>query len=339
VDSACEEGSTFCVTQSASRSEDAEEPHLLPDCDVSVNGGSQQSPTYPRNFLARFRAKHHKEFAEFLATGIAVFLGLSGTLTVSLSMDSPVHYGTYESSCWSWGFAWMFGIYLGGGVSGAHMNPAISISLSLFRGFPWSQCATYVAAQFLASLTAGALAYGIFADSIHHIDPKLESISTSFFSTPQPWVSRGSAVFNQVVASAIMSMAVLSLGDDHNNPPGHGMSALILGLLLTTLKLTLGYNVGSALNPASDFGPRVIAYAIGHRDKDVFGTHWWYQGPWLGTLAGAILGCIIYDSLIFVGLETPINCEIAEKVLGMLRRLCRGRNSTTSQAKGIKEEA
>jgi aquaglyceroporin related protein len=233
----------------------------------------------------------------------------------------------------------MFGIYLGGGVSGAHMNPAISISLSLFRGFPWNRCAIYVAAQFLAGLAAGGLAYGLFADSLHHIDPELTSVSASFFSTPQPWVSRGSAILNQVVASAIMSMAVLSLGDDRNNPPAHGMSAFIFGLLVTTLKLTLGYNVGAALNPASDFGPRVIAYAIGYRDQETFGTHWWYQGPWLGTLAGAIMGCIIYDGLIFIGGESPINRHMSGSLQKTLRKLFRLPKNTANKGGENKEEA
>ncbi|CAG9945241.1 unnamed protein product [Clonostachys rosea f. rosea IK726] len=339
VDSSSEVSSAVFTSEPLSEPDHVEEASVLQECNSLKTGESQHAPTDPRNSWAKLRAIHREAFSEFLATGVAVFLGLSGTLTVSLSLDSPVHYGTYETSCWSWGFAWMFGIYLGGGVSGAHMNPAISISLSLFRGFPWNRCAIYVAAQFLAGLAAGGLAYGLFADSLHHIDPELTSVSASFFSTPQPWVSRGSAILNQVVASAIMSMAVLSLGDDRNNPPAHGMSAFIFGLLVTTLKLTLGYNVGAALNPASDFGPRVIAYAIGYRDQETFGTHWWYQGPWLGTLAGAIMGCIIYDGLIFIGGESPINRHLSGSLQKTLRKLFRLPKNTANKGGENKEEA
>ncbi|KAI0007779.1 aquaporin-like protein [Xylariaceae sp. FL0662B] len=266
-----------------------------------------RDPNEFRNRWARFRAKHPEPLAEFLATGVAVFLGLAATLSVNLSANQPVKYGTYETSCWAWGFAWMFGIYLGGGVSGAHMNPAISISLSLFRGFPWRRCLIYVVVQFIASIAAGALAYGIYRDTIRHVDPTMTETAKTFFSSPQEWVSPGTAFFDQLVGSAIMAIVVFALGDDQNNPPGAGMHAFVLGLLVTTLKFTLGYNIGSALNPASDFGPRVVAWAVGYRGPEVFGNGWWFYGPWLSTLAGSIIGCSIYDGFIFVGSESPVN--------------------------------
>ncbi|KAI2604685.1 aquaporin-like protein [Hypoxylon sp. NC1633] len=274
--------------------------------DEDVEQGDKD-PDEMRNWWARVRAKHPEPLAEFLATGIAVFMGLGATLSVNLSADQAVKYGSYETSCWAWGFAWMFGIYLGGGVSGAHMNPAISISLSLFRGFPWRSCAIYVLVQFIASIVAGALAFGIYRDTIMHVDPTMANTAKTFFSSPQEWVSMGTAFFDQVVGSAIMMLAVFALGDDQNNPPGAGMHALVLGLLLTTLKFTLGYNIGSALNPASDFGPRLVAWAVGYRGPEVFQTGWWFYGPWLATLVGSFIGCALYDGFIFVGSESPIN--------------------------------
>ncbi|EKJ68672.1 hypothetical protein FPSE_11160 [Fusarium pseudograminearum CS3096] len=267
-----------------------------------------------RNWWARLRARHPEPLAEFLATAVAIFLGLTGTLSVNLSAKQSQPYGTYETSCWAWGFAWMFGIYLGGGVSGAHMNPAISVSLSIFRGFPWKQCAIYVFVQFIASIVAGALAYAIYADSINYVDPDMTKMSMTFFSTPREWVTLKSAFFNQVVGSAIMMIAVFALGDDQNNPPGAGMHALVLGFLVTTLKFTLGYNIGSALNPASDFGPRVIAYAVGFRGDNVFHSGWWFYGPWAATLIGSLLGCTLYDGFVFVGSESPVNFRVDKRV-------------------------
>ncbi|KAK9781172.1 hypothetical protein SCAR479_04993 [Seiridium cardinale] len=266
-----------------------------------------RDPNEFRNWWARIRAKHPEPLAEFLATGVAIFLGLSGSLSVYLSQGQSEPYGSYETSCWAWGFAWMFGVYLGGGVSGAHMNPAISISLSLFRGFPWRQCAIYVIVQFIAAIVAGALAYGCFADTIHYVDPSLANASKAFLSTPQSWVTPGNAFLNQSVGSAIMMIVVFALGDDQNNPPGAGMHAFVLGLLVATLKMTLGFNIGSALNPASDFGPRLIAYAVGYRQTHVFVDPWWIYGPWVATLVGSFIGCIIYDGFVFVGSESPVN--------------------------------
>ncbi|KAF3022470.1 hypothetical protein E8E14_010134 [Neopestalotiopsis sp. 37M] len=260
-----------------------------------------------RNWWARLRAKHPEPLAEFLSTGVAIFLGLAGTLSVNLSQNESQPYGTYETSCWAWGFAWMFGVYLGGGVSGAHMNPAISVSLSLFRGFPWRQCLVYCVVQFIAAIVAGALAYGCYADTIYYMDPSLENTSKAFISTPQSWVSAGNAFLNQSVGSAIMMIVVFALGDDQNNPPGAGMHAFVLGLLVAILKMALGFNIGSALNPASDFGPRLIAYAVGYHQDSVFKDPWWFYGPWAATFVGSTLGCVIYDTFVFVGTESPVN--------------------------------
>jgi aquaglyceroporin related protein, other eukaryote len=90
---------------------------------------------------------------------------------------------------------------------------------------------------------------------------------------------------------------------------------------VTTLKFTLGYNVGTALNPASDFGPRLIAYIAGYRAPHVFQTGWWIYGPWLATLAGSIIGCSVYDGFIFVGSESPINYRISKRLSPRTKKL------------------
>ncbi|KAK8112074.1 uncharacterized protein PG998_008531 [Apiospora kogelbergensis] len=270
----------------------------------------KKDPNDLRNWWARFRAKYPEPLAEFLATGMSIFLGISATLTVNLSKNQENQYGSYETSCWAWGFAFMFGIYIGGGVSGAHMSPTISISLSLFRGFPWRQCALYIVVQFAASLCAAALAYGIYYDALHYVDPAMETGWQSFFSYPQEWVSNETAFCSQVVAGAVMTIAVFALGDDQNNPPGMGMHAFILGMLQTTLKFSLGYNTGSALNPASDFGPRLVAWAVGYRTPKAFTNAWWIYGPWGGAMLGSLAGCLIYDLFIFVGSESPVNYKM-----------------------------
>ncbi|KAI1762354.1 aquaporin-like protein [Hypoxylon sp. FL1150] len=274
----------------------------------------RKDPNDLRNWWARLRAKYPEPLAEFAATSMSVFLGICATISVNLSANQAQQYGTYETACWAWGFAFMFGIYLGGGISGAHMNPAISVSLSIFRGFPWRQCGLYIIVQFLASIAAAALAYGIYYDAIHYVDPNMETSYKNFFSYPQDWVSPGTAFGSQFVAAAVMMIAVLSLGDDQNNPPGAGMHAFILGLLQAALKFSLGYNTGSALNPASDFGPRLVALWVGYRTPLLFQNAWWVYGPWAAAMAGSIAGCVFYDSFIFVGSESPVNYRIPKAI-------------------------
>lgn len=264
-------------------------------------------PNAMRNNWARIRAKYPEPLAEFLCTAMSVFLGLTGTLSVNLSQNQSQQYGTYETACWAWGLSFMFGIYLGGGVSGAHMNPAISVSLSIYRGFPWRRCAVYVGIQILAAFAGGALAYLIYRDAILQVDPTLTESYSSFFTVPKAWVSPSTAFFTEFLSGAVLMIAVLSLGDDQNNPPGAGMHAFILGLLVTVLKMTLGYNTGATLSPASDLGPRLVAYAAGYRTSDMWSTGWWIYGPWAGTMSGALTGCALYDAVVFVGSESPVN--------------------------------
>ena len=299
-----------------------------------------KDPDEMRNWWARFRAKHPELLAEFLATGVANFMGLAGSLSVNLSSTTSSPYGDYETASWAWGFAWMFGIYLGGGVSGAHMNPCISIALSIFRGFPWKQCGMYIVAQFLGSLVAAALAYGCYADSIRQLDPDKVIMAKSFFSTPQQWVSDGTAFLNQIVGGAIMMIAVFALGDDQNNPPGAGMHALILGFLVTALKFTLGFNTGSALNPASDFGPRLVVHGVGYREHDVLGSMWWLYGIWVGSLLGSMLGCTVYDGCVFVGSESPINYRSSDSTKNRMRALFRPliKNGKSGDGEPMKEK-
>ena len=120
------------------------------------------------------------------------------------------------------------------------MNPVISISLSIFRGFPWRSCLIYVVLQFLAAITAGGLAWVVFKDTIRSVDPTLEKTSKCFFSTPQEQVSPGNAFLNQFVGAAVMVITVFALGDDQNNPPGAGMHAFVRTLHSFSLWPTSG---------------------------------------------------------------------------------------------------
>lgn len=127
-----------------------------------------------RNPIARLRAKYPQAPAEFLAvclltsqeeeihlanisqTFIYLLIGLCVNLSVATSQQST---GSFETQAWGWGFAVMIGIYIGGGVSGSHLSPTVSISLSIFRGFPWKMAIVYICMQLLAGLSAGAVAY------------------------------------------------------------------------------------------------------------------------------------------------------------------------------------
>lgn len=154
-----------------------------------------------------------------------------------------------------------FGFYLAGEVSGTHLNLAISITLSLFRGFPWRKCAVYVLAQAVGGIMAGTLAFPVYHDATYNADPTLQPMTSgiALFTLPQPFVSTSAAFFNEFVAAVVLMLVVLALGDDTSAPPGAGMNALIIGLLVTTMMFTSAFQTGLSLNPPRYFGPRLVA--------------------------------------------------------------------------------
>ncbi|KAL1306596.1 hypothetical protein AAFC00_005280 [Neodothiora populina] len=266
-----------------------------------------EQSTELRNRWARLRARAPEPLAEFVATAITVYIGLAASLSKTTSNGQ---YGSFETQSLAWGFGTMFGIYVAGGVSGAHLNPAISITLSLFRGFPWRRCGIYIVAQLLGGLVAAAISFAVYHDAIYNFDPTLspEKSGIALFTLPQPFISVSTAFFNEFVAGVILMTVLLALGDDTNAPPGAGMNAFILGLLVTTLIWCSAYQTGLALNPARDFGPRLVALWMGYPRSIFTGYNWWWLwGGFIAPLVGCITGCTVYDTMVFSGGESPLN--------------------------------
>ncbi|KAE8449070.1 hypothetical protein EG329_008658 [Mollisiaceae sp. DMI_Dod_QoI] len=274
------------------------------------------------NTWATIRARFREPLAESLATMVAILIGLSTNLSVQTSKNTK---GNYISENWAWGLGVTIGIYIAGGISGGHLNPAISLMLCIYRGFPLRKAGIYISAQLLGALLAGLLAYGIYKDAIlafdsaggtrgadggstDPVDLFVGGTGVSFYTQPADFASIGAAFANEFLATALLSCAILALGDDSNAPPGAGMHAFIVGLLVTALTMAFGYNTGACLNPARDFGPRIATAMVGY-GGGVFTAKdaWWIYGAWGATISGALVGGGVYDVCIFVGGESPIN--------------------------------
>lgn len=140
------------------------------------------------------------------------------------------------------------------------------------------------------------------------VDLFLGGSGKSFYTQPTSIAGAGTAFANEFVATAILSCAILALGDDSNAPPGAGMHALIVGLVVTVLTMAFGYNTGACLNPARDLGPRLATAVVGYGGR-VFTVRnaWWIYGAWGATISGGLMGGALYDVAIFVGGESPVN--------------------------------
>ncbi|GAA5947353.1 hypothetical protein JCM3765_001637 [Sporobolomyces pararoseus] len=271
-----------------------------------------------RNLWGTVRYALREPMAEFLGTMILVVLGVGADCQTKISAESSTN--TY----FVWGFAVMISVYIAGGISGGHTNPAVTISLALFRGFPWKMVPRYILAQVLGAFVGALMIYGNYKRAINSydpnklihasVDPPLNASATLFFTAPAPQVGTTPLGFAQeILAGGILMIAVLALGDENNAPPGAGLGAIVLGFVVVAIGMSNGWVSGYAINPARDIGPRFALWAVGYGTQ--VWTHddcWWIFGPLLGPLVGSVGGCLAYDMLIFNGPGSPVNWSLHE---------------------------
>jgi len=250
------------------------------------------------------RTHHREALAEALAVFVQLTIGFCADLSVTLA-DA----GNPNTTAWAWGFATMMGIYISGGISGAHLNPAITIMLWFYRGFPKRLMPEYFAAQFIGAFCSALVAYGLYYESIQvYLASNIDTGVINSFVTNQrnTWISPQTAFFNEFLGTVFLVITVLALGDDQNAPPGAGMNSFIVGLVVACLSMVYSYQTGAAFNPSRDFGPRLALLALGY-PNELFLDAYWFYGPWVGAISGAFGGAFLYDFFIFTGGESPIN--------------------------------
>ncbi|ESZ94155.1 hypothetical protein SBOR_5433 [Sclerotinia borealis F-4128] len=256
------------------------------------------------------RLRFREPLAELLAVTCQLTLGFCADLAVTTSGKNASPAGNEATTDWAWGLASMIGIYIAGGISGAHLNPAISIMLWIYRGFPLRKVPVYILAQILGAFIAALISFGLYQTNIiEYGGANLKNGDTmgAFITYPRyAWINASTSFFTEFVGTAILAVAVLALGDDMNAPPGAGMSAFVMGLVIVALSMAFGYNTGAALNPSRDFGPRLALAALGY-GKDLFTDVYWIWGTWCAPILGAIFGAFLYDAAIFAGGESPVN--------------------------------
>ncbi|KAG0152667.1 hypothetical protein PDIDSM_2472 [Penicillium digitatum] len=230
------------------------------------------------------RTHHREAFAEALGVFVQLTLGFCVDLSVTVANQ-----GNPNTTSWGWGLATMMGIYICGGVSGAHLNPIVTMVLWFFRGFPKRKMPEYFAAQFLGAFFAGLAAYGIYYQSIQnylHLNPDTGIINSFVTNSREVWIGPATAFFNEFLGAAFLIVTVLALGDDQNAPPGAEMNSLIIGLSrLWSSACTAGGGVSQ--HPVHQ--PILVLWTLG----------------W--ALSGGFIGAFLYDFFIFTGGESPIN--------------------------------
>ena len=207
--------------------------------------------------------------------------------------------GGYTNIVFGWGLAVTFGIYISGTISGAHLNPAVTIALAATKRFPWSKAPHYVLAQFGGAFAAALLLFIVYHAKWILVDPKLEldhttGIFCTFPAVPGFWPG----FFDQVVGTALLLGLIFAVVDKFNAQPGSNLAPIIIGLIVLAIGISFGGMNGYAINPARDLGPRLFAVVAGFRNNGLTdGTGAWLP-PVIGPIVGGVLGAFAYDLLI-----------------------------------------
>ncbi|CAO1619310.1 unnamed protein product [Sympodiomycopsis kandeliae] len=270
------------------------------------------------NVWARFRHVWREELAEFLGTFFILLFGISVECQVNLHYNlfsHPQSAGDFNSQRFAWAVGVASGVWVAGGISGAHLNPTVTIALWLFRGFPGHRVAYYILAQVLGGAAGAAVVYSNYFTSIALKEggPRRtvlgEHATAGLFVTfPQPYLSWYSAAWSEALASAVLVAVVFALGDKKNLSPPKGTMPIAMFLLLVGIGAALGINTGYAINFARDFGPRLFLYTVGY-PSTIFthNSYWAFYGPGLSSVLGGLLGGLIYDAFIYTGTDSPLN--------------------------------
>jgi glycerol uptake facilitator protein len=259
--------------------------------------------------------------AEFLGTSVLIMLGC-GSVAVAVAglpgsgrQTVPFGAANWLIIAFGWGLAVVFAIYVAAGVSGAHVNPAVTLAFAVRRNFPWRKVPAYWLAQVVGAFAGAAVVYAVYHDAINAfnaaqtppVTDRAGSLSTfSIFATfPAQYFGNSPVgpLVDQIVGTAILVGVISALIDLRNQSPKGNVAPFVMGFVVVAIGLSFGTNAGYAINPARDFGPRLLTFLTGWGNKafpgngDWFSNYWWI--PIVGPLVGGVIGILVYD--LFIG--------------------------------------
>lgn len=198
-----------------------------------------------------------------------------------------------------WGLAVMLGIYVCGAISGAHLNPAVTLGLAVRGKLSWGKVVPYWVAQILGAFVAALLLYFVYQGAIQHAmnvshTDVLTAAGGVFYTSPKSFVGTFGAFGDEFIGTALLVGLIFAIVDGRNQPVQANLNPLIIGFLIVAIGASFGLNTGYAINPARDFGPRLwMAFVSGGGSFAANNYYFWI--PIVAPLAGGVVGAFIYD--------------------------------------------
>lgn len=242
---------------------------------------------------------------ELIAEAFGTFLLIAfGTGVVAMVVlfghgaPGEVVNGGFTNINLAWGIGVAMAVYLTARVSGAHLNPAVTVALAVFRGFPWSKVLPYCLAQTFGAFAAAALVYLNYRPAFLRFDPDLTKTAGVFATFPAFPEVPMAGFLDQVIGTALLLVLIMALTDELNLAPPAWVGPLLVGLTVVVIGMSFGGMHGYAINPARDFGPRLFTVIAGFPNNGLTDGTNQFLVPLVAPLIGGILGAGGYDLLI-----------------------------------------
>ena len=230
-----------------------------------------------------------KEFlSETLGMYFFVLLSLGNVAIYVLFPESKI---TWDGVAISWGLNLMFGIYLASFNSSGHLNPCVSMCVYIFdRSMTFTQLCLYSLAQLVGAFLASVTVYGIYYNNIKLLDDK--SASSIFTTYKNDSITTTSAFFTEFIGTALLVGGIFAI---IKNKETTKHIPIYVGLLLTSIVLSFGWQSAFALNPARDFGPRIFMAMLGFDTFSFSDYYFWV--PLVADYCGAIFGVLVFNTI------------------------------------------
>lgn len=202
----------------------------------------------------------------------SLYRGAGGKTTFSIIISSTKHTCCITELTVIPRIAVMLGVYTSG-ISGAHINPAVTLANCLYRKFPWRKFPIYTFSQILGAMTGAAIVYANYKSAIDAFEggPNIRTVpgyspnaTAGIFATyPAPFMTKTGQFFSEFIASSILMFTIFAIKDDDNIGAGP-LTPLVLFFVIFGIGACFGWETGYAINLARDFGPRLVSYMIGY---------------------------------------------------------------------------
>jgi glycerol uptake facilitator protein len=244
---------------------------------------------------------------EVFGTFILILLGDGVVANVGLAPRLAGTAYNWNTITIGWAFAVIVAVYVSGGVSGAHLNPAVTVALAFKRGFPWKSVLPFIGAQMVGAFLGALGVYLVYRDGLVAAGvPNVCCTGPGSVFGNTFWCGVGSgtaggpysmvtAIIAEIVGTAVLLWGILASGDNRNMGLVNNMGPFLVGGTVLAVGLSLGGPSGYAINPARDFGPRVFGALVG--TGGLFADLYWLI-PLLAPIVGGVIAVYAYDMFV-----------------------------------------